>query len=91
MRAACSKNCGRRPCADELGSAGASARLFLCERCRALVLICSCCDRGQIYCANGCAEEVRRQSVRAAGELPSDQKGAAGPRGTAVCLPRPEK
>jgi hypothetical protein len=46
----------------------ASARLFACERCRALVLICSCCDRGQIYCAKGCAEEARRQSTRAAGK-----------------------
>jgi hypothetical protein len=68
MRAPFSKNCGRRPCADKSAPAEASARLFPCVRCRALVLICSCCDRGQIYCANGCAEEVRRQSVRAAGE-----------------------
>jgi hypothetical protein len=29
----------------------ASARLFLCAGCRLQVVICSCCDRGQIYCA----------------------------------------
>jgi hypothetical protein len=67
MRAPCSKSRGRRPCAHEHASAEASARLLACERCRALVLICSCCDHGQIYCGN-CAEEARRQSVRAAGK-----------------------
>jgi hypothetical protein len=67
MRAPFSKNCRRRPCAHEPAPAEASARLFACERCCALVLICSRCDRGQIYCDNGCAEEARRRSVRAAG------------------------
>jgi hypothetical protein len=66
MRAPCSKNRGRRPCAHEHAPSEASARLFGCERCRALVLICSSCDRGQIYCAN-CSEEARRQSMRSAG------------------------
>jgi hypothetical protein len=63
-----SKHCRRRPCAAGPATVEAPARLFVCARCRAQVLICSCCDRGQIYCAKGCAEEVRRQSVRAAGE-----------------------
>jgi hypothetical protein len=43
-----------------------TGRFFLCERCRAQVLICSCCDRGQIYCAGGCApiaRAERRQDV----------------------------
>jgi hypothetical protein len=34
------------------GPEGADAtpvRCFLCARCHAQVLICSCCDRGQIY------------------------------------------
>jgi hypothetical protein len=44
-----------------------SARLFLCGRCRQQVLICSCCDRGQIYCVDGCADAARRQSLREAG------------------------
>jgi hypothetical protein len=42
------------------------ARLFLCGRCRAQVLICSRCDRGQIYCGQRCAQEARRSAQRAA-------------------------
>ena len=41
-------------CAD-----GMPARLFLCQGCRVQVLICSHCDRGHIYCAEGCAGEAR--------------------------------
>lgn len=29
---------------------------LLCGRCRALVLICSHCDRSQIYCGNACSK-----------------------------------
>ena len=43
------------------------ARLFLCLCCRVQVLICSDCDRGQIYCAKSCATPARRRSLRAAG------------------------
>jgi len=43
------------------------ARFFLCARCRASVLICSHCDRGQIYCAGSCAQRARSQAQRAAG------------------------
>lgn len=43
------------------------ARRFLCARCRAPTLVCSHCDRGQIYCATGCAAVVRQQSQRDAG------------------------
>ena len=43
------------------------ARRFLCARCRAPALVCSRCDRGQIYCAAGCAAVVRQQSQREAG------------------------
>ena len=43
------------------------ARRFLCARCRAPALVCSHCDRGQIYCASGCAAAVRQQSQREAG------------------------
>jgi hypothetical protein len=45
----------------------ASCRLFLCARCRKQVLICRRCDRGQIYCPDGCAIIARRKSVREAG------------------------
>lgn len=43
------------------------ARRFLCARCRAPALVCSHCDRGQIYCAAGCAAVARQQSQRDAG------------------------
>lgn len=42
------------------------ARRFLCARCSAPTLVCSHCDRGQIYCAAGCAAAVRLQSQREA-------------------------
>jgi len=40
------------------------ARFFLCGRCRTPVLVCSHCDRGQIYCASGCAAAARGQRQR---------------------------
>jgi hypothetical protein len=45
----------------------ASARLFICAECRTQALICSCCDRGQIYCAGDCRDLARRRRQRAAG------------------------
>jgi hypothetical protein len=61
------------------------ARRFVCARCRAPVLVCSHCDRGQIYCAAGCAATARRQSQREAGRryqdsLPGRFKHAARTR-----------
>lgn len=41
-------------------------RLYACARCRAQVLICRHCDRGNRYCP-GCAPEVRSARVREAG------------------------
>ena len=61
-----STRCRRRPCRGLAEAAEGPARLFLCARCQAQVLVCSCCDRGQIYCASGCAREARRQAQRAA-------------------------
>jgi hypothetical protein len=52
---------------DEAKEAAATARFFLCARCRAQVMICSCCDRGNIYCAQDCAQVARRSAQRAAG------------------------
>jgi hypothetical protein len=46
---------------------GSSPRLFRCAACRQMVIICSRCDRGQIYCAGGCAQEARRRRQREAG------------------------
>jgi hypothetical protein len=48
------------------------ARLFLCARCRVQVLICSDCDRGNRYCADGCANAARRALQRDAGERYQD-------------------
>lgn len=45
----------------------ASGRLYLCARCRHQVIICSCCDRGQIYCSSGCAQQARRRTLQQAG------------------------
>jgi hypothetical protein len=45
-----------------------TARLYNCARCHRQVVICSDCDRGNIYCHGGCAEMARRASLRAAGQ-----------------------
>jgi hypothetical protein len=43
-------------------------RLYNCARCARQVVICSHCDRGQIYCAGDCAQEARKQSLQQAGQ-----------------------
>lgn len=43
-------------------------RRYLCACCRTPVLVCSYCDRGQRYCARGCAAQVRKHRMQAAGE-----------------------
>ena len=48
------------------------ARRFVCACCRAPVLVCSHCDRGQIYCAAGCSATARRQAQRDAGQRYQD-------------------
>ena len=42
-------------------------RLYNCQRCAALVLICAACDCGQRYCAGDCAALCRQESMRQAG------------------------
>ena len=44
----------------------AVCRMFLCVRCRSQVLVCTPCDRGQIYCFGPCAQEARREKQREA-------------------------
>ncbi|MDS4055720.1 hypothetical protein, partial [Accumulibacter sp.] len=44
-----------------------TGRLFLCHGCRTQVVVCRRCDRGQIYCAAGCAQAARRACVQEAG------------------------
>ena len=48
------------------------ARLFICARCRCQVVICTHCDRGNIYCGKLCADHARRTSVRVAGRRYQD-------------------
>src|ERR1700730_3523255 len=60
--------CRSRPHPESSGTQTAPPRRFLCVRCRAPVLVCSHCDRGQIYCAGGCAQEARACAQRAAGQ-----------------------
>jgi hypothetical protein len=55
----------RRVCGSEQDEP-VSGRLFLCLACRSQVIICRCCDRGQIYCGGDCSHRARRQSQRAA-------------------------
>ena len=45
-----------------------SGRHYLCARCRTAVIVCSHCDRGQRYCAGGCAQMARAYSLKAAGQ-----------------------
>lgn len=62
-----STHCRARPCPASDAGETAAARLYLCARCRAQVLVCGPCDRGQIYCAGSCAQEARQHAQRAAG------------------------
>ena len=43
-------------------------RIYYCGRCRKQVVICSRCDRGQIYCSDGCSDAARERSSREAGK-----------------------
>ncbi len=52
------------------------ARLFVCARCRAQVLLCSHCDRGNRYCGRDCRGEARDAARReAAKRYQSSQRG----------------
>lgn len=50
------------------------ARLFNCARCRCQVLVCSHCDRGNIYCGKRCAQAARCQSQREAARRYQDTR-----------------
>jgi hypothetical protein len=63
---------GLRPRLKAVSAAGAtddsaSGRFFLCALCRRQVLICSHCDRGQIYCVGDCRFNARRKRRRETG------------------------
>ncbi len=42
-------------------------RLFQCVRCYKQTMVCSKCDRGQIYCSRECAVLARIKSMKLAG------------------------
>ncbi len=42
-------------------------RLFLCALCYEQVIICSHCDRGNVYCSFSCSFTARKKSLREAG------------------------
>lgn len=46
-----------------------SARIFNCVRCHSQVIICSCCDRGNIYCGVACSKASRKENMRVASKL----------------------
>ncbi len=50
-----------------MGASQKSYRLYSCARCAVQVRICSDCDRGNQYCAGGCAQIRRRESLCRAG------------------------
>jgi hypothetical protein len=43
-----------------------SARLYNCARCGCQVIICSHCDRGNIYCSGDCSEQSRKEKLKEA-------------------------
>lgn len=45
-----------------------TARLFNCPRCHSQVILCSDCDRGNIYCGSQCSHSARQASLAAAGK-----------------------
>lgn len=51
-----------------------SGRLYNCARCRSQVVICSDCDRNNIYCSKRCAKTSRQKSLRAAGQRYQDSR-----------------
>jgi len=53
-----------------------SARLFHCARCHCQVLLCRHCDRGNVYCQQGCADQARADSLyRAAKRYRATRRG----------------
>ena len=46
-----------------------TARIYNCVRCRHQCIICSDCDRGNIYCGSICARQSRTQNHRIANQI----------------------
>jgi hypothetical protein len=45
-----------------------TARLFNCAHCQSQAVICSHCDRGNIYCGSRCSQHTRVQNHRIANQ-----------------------
>ncbi len=45
-----------------------SGRIYNCVRCQHQVIICSHCDRGNIYCSGECAKQSRHEKQQEAAE-----------------------
>lgn len=45
-----------------------TGRMYVCALCRAQVIVCRRCDRGQIYCGRSCATRARWAAQKAAGQ-----------------------
>jgi hypothetical protein len=53
-----------------------STRIYHCARCHCQVVICSDCDRGNVYCNTGCAKDARTESLSQANKkYQSSRKG----------------
>jgi hypothetical protein len=60
-----------------MGASEESYRLYSCRRCAKQVRICGGCDRGNRYCAEGCAQIRRREArCRAAERYQQSYRGA---------------
>ena len=46
-----------------------TARLFHCTLCHCQAVICSHCDRGNIYCGQSCSQQARIKNHRATNEV----------------------
>ena len=56
-----------------------SGRTLTCAYCRAVVLVCSHCDRGQRYCSAQCRDQARDVAQRAAAvRYQSTPRGRSG-------------
>ena len=45
-----------------------SGRLYSCARCHCQVIICSHCDRGNIYCSGECSQAARCEKIKQANQ-----------------------
>ncbi len=77
-----------------IASMPATGRLFVCARCRAQVIVCRRCDRGQIYCDGDCSLAAR-QSQHARGRAAATSAAAMAasrtPNGCAAIAARQNK